>query len=213
MVFLGFLHRKPIFVDSFIKMDAVSRFPASRAWFPAQGSISSLESLDRSAGQPRWCQMLPDAARWCQMLPDAAGGSQMPPDATELQDASRWYQVLPDAARWSQMSQMIPDAARCCQPRCRQMPDAGWCYQYQLQCQYQRQHKCQYKCQHQPQYQHQYQYKYQHITKNNTHTDLGCFPRVMSSLEVTRPTDINSTTEFSRFVEDICKSIGTYKKL
>ena len=26
MVFLGFLHQKPIFVDSFIKMDAVSRF-------------------------------------------------------------------------------------------------------------------------------------------------------------------------------------------
>ena len=160
-------------------MDAVSRFPASRAWFPAQGSISSLQSSDRSAGQPRWCQMLPDAARWCQMLPDAAGGSQMPPNAAQLPDASRWCQVLPDAARWTQMSQMIPDAARCCQPRCRQMPDAGWCYQYQLQCQYQRQHKCQYKCQHQPQYQHQYQYKYQHITKNNTHTDLGCFPRVI----------------------------------
>ena len=149
-------------------MDAVSRFPASRAWFPGRGPISSLQSSDRSAGQPRWCQMLPDAVRCPQMLP-----------AQMLSDASRCCQVLPDAARWSQMPQMIPNAARCCQPRCRKMPDAGWCYQYQLQCQYQRQHKRQYKCQHQPQYQHQYQYKYQHITKNNTHTDLGCFQRVI----------------------------------
>ena len=127
MVFLGFLHQKPIFVDSFTKMDAVSRFPASRAWFPAQGSISSLQSSDRSAGQPRWCQMLPDAARRCQMLPDAAGGSQMPPDAASS-DAARCLQMMPGAPRCCQMIPDVTDDPRCCQMLPAQMPPDARCW-------------------------------------------------------------------------------------
>ena len=127
MVFLCFFHQKPIFVDSFTKMDAFSRFPASRAWFPAQGSISSLQSSDRSAGQPRWCQMLPDAARWCQMLPDAAGGSQMPLDAASS-DAARCLQMMPGAPRCCQMIPDVTDNPRCCQMLPAQMPPDARCW-------------------------------------------------------------------------------------
>ena len=119
MVFLSFLHPKPTFVGSFTKMDAVSRFPASRAWFPGQGSISSLQSSDRSAGQPRWCQMLPDA--------DAAGGSQMPPDAASS-DAVRCLQMLPGASRCCQMIPDVTDDPKCCQMLPAQMTQDARCW-------------------------------------------------------------------------------------
>ena len=122
-----FWHQKTTFVDSFTKMDAFSRFPASRAWFPAQGSISSLQSSDRSAGQPRWRQMLPDAARWCQMLPDAAGGSQMPSDAASS-DAARCLQMMPGASRCCQMIPDVTDDPRCCQMLPAQMPPDARCW-------------------------------------------------------------------------------------
>ena len=126
-VFPGFLHQKPTFVDSFTKMDAVSRFPASRAWFPGQGSISSLQSSDRSAGQPRWCQMLPDAVRCPQMLPDAAGGSQMPPDAASSY-AVRCLQMLSGASRCCQMIPDVTDDLKCCQMLPAQMPQDARCW-------------------------------------------------------------------------------------
>ena len=47
MVFLGFLHQKPIFVDSFTKMDAVSRFGIQKSTKIDQKSIKkSIKKLN-----------------------------------------------------------------------------------------------------------------------------------------------------------------------
>ena len=108
-------------------MHAFSWFPASRAWFPGQGSISSLQSSDRSAGQPRWCQMLPDAVRCPQMLPDAAGGSQMPRDAASS-CAVRCLQMLSGASRCCQMIPDVTDDLKCCQMLPAQMPQDARCW-------------------------------------------------------------------------------------
>ena len=44
--------------------------------------IYGLQGSDRSVGDPKWCQMVPNAARGVQMLPDAADAADAAsPDA------------------------------------------------------------------------------------------------------------------------------------
>ena len=62
-----------------------------------------LQGSDRSAGQPRWCHMLPDDAGCCQEDPRCY---EMLPDATSP-DAARCCQMLPDAVCY--VFQMLPD--------------------------------------------------------------------------------------------------------
>ena len=140
---------------------------------PELGSLCGAAQMMPDAA--RCCQMMPDAARCCRRIPDAAGCCQlgccqMPPDA------ARCSQMLPDDPRCHRWSQMLPDAASPDAARCQMLADAT---NTNSNTNTNANTNERYKCQHQPQYQHQYQYKYQHITKNNTHTDLGCFQRII----------------------------------